>query len=552
MLQSAVSTSMIQRTLLVLALAIAATPAAAQAPIEPLLTGEPTPGSMALLVHHVLRPEAQSRLADGLRHARADVRAAAARVIHVVGARGLVPSLAVALAAEREADPALEMGRALAALGGPSHDGGVFASWARVPAGHVSRVALGFAGVRGPAALAGLPRLRAADAGGAALTAYLVAARPPADGLDGIVASAVVEDDDTAFGAALDAARELAIAIDDSRLVAALDPARSPAMRLTAARSVFRGWSTRRAPAPTVLAALGADGPFGTETTAIESRLAREFANRVAGRAATNTPEWRALLEDPSPAVVGFVLLRGVERLLTNDERRWLRQLLPQRGDGDAPEPSTTSATHAAIQLLDGFPQGYVLSVLAVAGCDLGRAKKTGLGASAGQTTLHTDGRASRASRIDTGITQAACTLATDVLLMTSIVRAPQPVAGAQAIAVLPFETGYLECSDRQAQDVVGAGLGAGSRLEPPKKIRHVNPIYPQAALDARIHGTVLVQATIGTQGCPGRLRIVSSVDPRLDLSALLAVTGWRFAPTRIDGTAVPVELMVTVQFTLR
>lgn len=543
---------MVQRALLALALAAAASVAAAQAPLEQLLTGEPTPGTVALLVHHVARPETHRRLAEALRHPRPEVRAAAGRVIHVIGAKGFVPDLAAALAVERAADPALELGRALAALGGPGHDAVVAASWARVPSGHAGRVAVPFAALRGIAALDALPQMRDAS-DGAPLAAYLIAARPDAAALDRIVASALTDRDSRVFGAAFEAARELALAIDDRHLLSGLAPAQDPPLRLAAALEVFRRWRPGAEPSPALQAALAADGPFSERIETVDAELVRVFASRVTGRPVMLPPDWRALFEQPSPRVVGVVRLPGVDRLLTADERKWLRKSLPNRRDGATPDASAPpAATGPVVALLDDFPEGYVLDVMRATGCDLGRARQTGFGAGAGQLTLHADGRVSRISRIDTGVAQAACALATEVLLMTSVAPVRPAAAGAQTIAVLPFDPGYLECRDRQAQDVVAVGLRDGSRFDAPKKIKHVNPTYPTTAQDARVQGTVVIRSTVGTQGCPSHLQVVASVDPRLDLSALLAVSGWRFAPTRIDGTPVPVEMTVTVSFSLR
>ena len=44
--------------------------------------------------------------------------------------------------------------------------------------------------------------------------------------------------------------------------------------------------------------------------------------------------------------------------------------------------------------------------------------------------------------------------------------------------------------------------------------------------------------------------RIVKSV-PLLDEAALSAVRDWRFEPTMVEGRAVPVRMVVTVNFTL-
>lgn len=546
---------MLQRALLVVVLAAIAAPAAAQMPVEPLLAGEPTPGTLALLVQHVSRPEVHRRLADGLRHARPDVRAAAARVIHVVGAKGLAADLAAALAVEREADPAIEMGRALAALGGPTDDETIVSSWARLGQG-AGRAAAAFASVRGRGAIGALQRLRAADPGVSALTTFLLAAHPEPSVLAQLIAAAIDEGDAPTFRGLLDASRQLTIAVDDDQLVEALSPTRAPDIRLAAARHVLRRWTSQHPPSARLTAALGADAPLGGRDDEVEARLVREFGRRASGAPPTTTREWLALFDDPPPALIAIAMRGAANRLLTDNERRRLQRAFPNlRVLDDGPVDVQALAAAPAplrVEVLDGFPDGFVSGVMATAGCDLKSAARTGLGAGAGQLTRHPDGRVRRVSRLETGVTQPSCVLATDVLLMTHVAGTRPGGGGSPDVGVVPFDAEYLACRDRQSQDVIAVAMSSTSRLEAPKKTRHVDPIYPPGAQQSGIAGIVLLNATIGTQGCPGHVQVLQGVSPRLDLAALLAVTGWRFSPTRIDGKAVPVELMVTVQYSLR
>ena len=54
-----------------------------------------------------------------------------------------------------------------------------------------------------------------------------------------------------------------------------------------------------------------------------------------------------------------------------------------------------------------------------------------------------------------------------------------------------------------------------------------VKPEYPQAALDAKITGVVIVEATIGVDGTTTDAHVLKSV-PELDDAALAAVRQWR------------------------
>jgi protein TonB len=84
-----------------------------------------------------------------------------------------------------------------------------------------------------------------------------------------------------------------------------------------------------------------------------------------------------------------------------------------------------------------------------------------------------------------------------------------------------------------------------------PKKIHDVAPKYPGMAQQARIQGTVIIEAVIGADG---RVQSARSLRPMpfLEEAALEAVRQWVFTPTKLNGEAVPVVMTVTVSFQLR
>jgi protein TonB len=90
-----------------------------------------------------------------------------------------------------------------------------------------------------------------------------------------------------------------------------------------------------------------------------------------------------------------------------------------------------------------------------------------------------------------------------------------------------------------------------GGLVRTPVKTRDVNPVYPVAALAARIQGIVIIEATIGEDGQVINARILRSV-PLLDRAAIDAVRQWQYTPTLLNGRPVPVIMTVTVQFTLQ
>lgn len=90
-----------------------------------------------------------------------------------------------------------------------------------------------------------------------------------------------------------------------------------------------------------------------------------------------------------------------------------------------------------------------------------------------------------------------------------------------------------------------------GGNIKTPTKIHDVRPLYPQEARDAGVSGMVILEAVIDTQGNVRSALVLRSI-PLLDQAALDAVRQWRFAPTLLEGIAVPVLMTVTVNFTMQ
>lgn len=90
-----------------------------------------------------------------------------------------------------------------------------------------------------------------------------------------------------------------------------------------------------------------------------------------------------------------------------------------------------------------------------------------------------------------------------------------------------------------------------GSGIKVPTKITDVRPIYPPDALDAKIQGVVIIEATIDRDGRVADAKILRSI-PALDEAALTAVRQWEFTPTVVNGAPVPVIMTVTVNFTVQ
>jgi periplasmic protein TonB len=105
--------------------------------------------------------------------------------------------------------------------------------------------------------------------------------------------------------------------------------------------------------------------------------------------------------------------------------------------------------------------------------------------------------------------------------------------------------------SDERAEEPVERAVRVGGNIAAPRKLRNVQPVYPQIAQSARVQGVVIIEATIDTRGRITDTRVLRSI-PLLDQAALDAVRQWEYEPTLLNGVPVPVIMTVTVKFSLR
>jgi len=96
-----------------------------------------------------------------------------------------------------------------------------------------------------------------------------------------------------------------------------------------------------------------------------------------------------------------------------------------------------------------------------------------------------------------------------------------------------------------------GAPIRVGAKMQPPRKIKDVKPIYPDGALPTRSQGAVVIEATIGPDGKVKDVKVIHSV-PALDQAAIDAVRQWEYTPSMVNGVAVSVIMTVIVNFAMQ
>jgi TonB family protein len=95
-----------------------------------------------------------------------------------------------------------------------------------------------------------------------------------------------------------------------------------------------------------------------------------------------------------------------------------------------------------------------------------------------------------------------------------------------------------------------GAAVRIGGAIKEPRKIKHVNPVYPDIARQARVQGVVILECTIGRDGRITHVAVLRGI-PLLDAAAVDAVKQWVYTPTLVNGVPARVIMTVTVNFKL-
>jgi len=89
-----------------------------------------------------------------------------------------------------------------------------------------------------------------------------------------------------------------------------------------------------------------------------------------------------------------------------------------------------------------------------------------------------------------------------------------------------------------------------GGSVREPRRLVVVPPVYPPVAANARLQGTVVVEATIDERGRVVDVTLVQGI-PMLSEAALEAVKKWVYTPTLLNGVPTPVIMTVKVYFRL-
>lgn len=97
-----------------------------------------------------------------------------------------------------------------------------------------------------------------------------------------------------------------------------------------------------------------------------------------------------------------------------------------------------------------------------------------------------------------------------------------------------------------------GVPLHVGGDVKEPLILERVEPVYPQAMVKLKKEGVVVVQCVIDSTGAVRKAEVLRSPHPMFDDAAVQAIRQWRFAPGSLNGRAVDVIFILTINFELK
>jgi TonB family protein len=510
--------------------------------VERLLASPPTPATEVLLIEGAADARVTERWKASLAHADPLVRAAAARAVRVSLRAELRPALEVVIASETDPLAASEQAGALIELTRRPNPAALAAA-RRLP--HpVGRIALLTLMRVAPASLA--PHLRelwpVAGADEAVIQALSDMHETRREVVDALLAT-LLRDDAPGAWKAVDRVysggpgKEVPAAHVAAGLASASRDVREGAL----VALVLPRLSSRNAmPAfdPAIEAAVAVEASQDATPT---TEVARELLARTRGLAVEARRPLQTLWPRV-PATSGLRRASSLEGLIS-----WLSEVereaagLGQKEPAapvldvpvsDRPEPSLVTVGDLPPGVLDGLLRGSDcpsssarLAMGTVEYDETGRAKAIQLPPVYSQSCRH---------RIATLLR-----LGTTPVPGTRVVVVPlKPPSGFGTRLVEPI----LAMNDVQG----------GSGDTSPKLVRQVHPQYTEGAIAARVEGKIWLAVLLDEAGGIREIEVLRHLHPELNREALLAMLRWQFRPATRAGKAVPMRVVVEMEFALR
>jgi len=151
--------------------------------------------------------------------------------------------------------------------------------------------------------------------------------------------------------------------------------------------------------------------------------------------------------------------------------------------------------------------------------------------------------------KTETKVSEAEPVVTTSELSMTA---AQVPAAAAQSNQAASSNNSTTTASNPTTAPGVGGGSQGG--IAAPSILAKVDPVYPAAARQSGLEGTVVLRVEILANGRPGEITVSRSTGHTiLDEAAIAAVEKWQFVPAkdRSSGRTVACTTTLPVSFRL-
>jgi TonB family protein len=131
-------------------------------------------------------------------------------------------------------------------------------------------------------------------------------------------------------------------------------------------------------------------------------------------------------------------------------------------------------------------------------------------------------------------------------------IRASAPIAPPMVVTVNPSQMMPVSSPSIPApsSQTFTEPVAVSEEMERGLLLHSVNPDYPVEALSQKLHGPVVLQATIGRDGSVEDLKIIRGYFV-LGKAAIAAVKQWQFKPYSLNGHAARTQTVITVMFDL-
>jgi TonB family protein len=137
-----------------------------------------------------------------------------------------------------------------------------------------------------------------------------------------------------------------------------------------------------------------------------------------------------------------------------------------------------------------------------------------------------------------------------ETITVSDATAAPPPSAEVVALKALEARTRYLEFEKRGKAACAGGVAGpVGGNIMAPRKLVDKRPVYPEHLQEAKVGGTVTMEALIGTDGTVKEVKDVKGPHPDLEAAAAEAVRQWAFSQTMLNCEPIEVRMHVTTNF---